>query len=90
LCRQARASACTHAPHPLSCTQRVSDCPSHTHTPQELLEGNLSICKANVKSADKDIEVIRDNVTTLEVSLSRVWNFDVERRRSATTNSKES
>lgn len=43
-----------------------------------------------MKSADKDIEVIRDNVTTLEVSLSRVWNFDVERRRSATTDSKES
>ncbi len=27
------------------------------------------------------MQIVRDNITTLDVSLSRVWNFDVERRR---------
>lgn len=50
---------------------------------QELLETNLGNCKANLKTVDSDLEIVRDNITTLEVSVSRVWNHDVEHRRLA-------
>jgi hypothetical protein len=49
--------------------------------PQELLASNLENCKANLKTCDTDLGVINDNITTIEVSQSRVWNHDVERRR---------
>ncbi|KAF5838423.1 prefoldin chaperone 1 [Dunaliella salina] len=45
-----------------------------------MVEYSLKDAKVRA-SVDGDIETIRDNITTLDVSLSRVWNFDVERRR---------
>ncbi|KAL6746805.1 prefoldin chaperone 1 [Haematococcus lacustris] len=50
---------------------------------KELLTNNLANCKANILNCNKDLEVVKDNLTTLEVSISRVWNFDVDRRRRA-------
>jgi hypothetical protein len=50
---------------------------------QELLANNLENCKANLKTCDHDLGVINDNITTIEVSQSRVWNHDVEKRRLA-------
>jgi hypothetical protein len=43
----------------------------------------LTNCKANIASVEKDCEVVRDTITTIDVSISRIWNYDVERRRSA-------
>jgi len=48
---------------------------------KELLGENLRNCKVNLSTVEADLEVIKDNMTTLEVSISRVWNYDVERRR---------
>lgn len=36
---------------------------------QELLESNLGNCKANIKTTDEDLGLIKDNITTLEVWL---------------------
>eukprot|EP00197_Chlamydomonas_leiostraca_P011308 CAMPEP_0202864280 /NCGR_PEP_ID=MMETSP1391-20130828/4586_1 /ASSEMBLY_ACC=CAM_ASM_000867 /TAXON_ID=1034604 /ORGANISM="Chlamydomonas leiostraca, Strain SAG 11-49" /LENGTH=187 /DNA_ID=CAMNT_0049544011 /DNA_START=87 /DNA_END=651 /DNA_ORIENTATION=- len=44
---------------------------------KELLESNLGNCKSNITTTDDDLGLIKDNLTTLEVSLSRVWNYDV-------------
>lgn len=49
---------------------------------RDLLAQNLANCKANMETNAKDLEYIRDNATILEVSIARVFNFDVERRRS--------
>lgn len=46
-----------------------------------LLESNLKICKANLASANSDLDMIKESSTTTEVSLARVFNYDVERRR---------
>jgi len=47
----------------------------------ELLETNLSNAKTNLETVKSDLGFIRDNVTTTEVSIARVYNEDVRRRR---------
>lgn len=48
---------------------------------QELLTTNLSNCKHNLKVVNEDLEYNKDNITTTEVSIARMFNYDVERRR---------
>ena len=48
---------------------------------QELLETNLSTCKANISTAESDIALIQESATTTEVSIARIYNYDVARRR---------
>ena len=48
---------------------------------QELLETNLSTCKANISTAEADISLIQESATTTEVSIARIYNYDVARRR---------
>lgn len=48
---------------------------------KHLLETNLSNCKANLKTNASNIEFIKDCITVTEVSIARVYNYDVERRK---------
>lgn len=48
---------------------------------KELLETNLSNCKANIKTFNTNLEVLKDYNTITEVSIARVYNYDVENRR---------
>lgn len=50
---------------------------------KQLLETNLSNCKANIKTNSSNIDFIKDCITVTEVSIARVYNYDVERRRNA-------
>lgn len=46
-----------------------------------LQERNLSNCKANIESAKKDLDLIKDYKTTTEVNIARVYNFDLVAKR---------
>ncbi|CAD7698049.1 unnamed protein product [Ostreobium quekettii] len=46
-----------------------------------VLEGSLTNCKANLETIKQDLEKIKDYITITEVSIARIYNHDVERRR---------
>ena len=46
-----------------------------------LLGQNLKNAETTLASADKQLLYVRDNITTTEVSIARVYNYDVEKRR---------
>ncbi|KAM9326559.1 prefoldin subunit 3 [Gastrophryne carolinensis] len=47
---------------------------------QALLEKNLSTAKRNLESTEEDLDFLRDQFTTTEVNMARVYNWDVKRR----------
>eukprot|EP01117_Protostelium_nocturnum_P015831 TRINITY_DN6168_c0_g1_i1.p1 TRINITY_DN6168_c0_g1~~TRINITY_DN6168_c0_g1_i1.p1 ORF type:complete len:180 (-),score=73.74 TRINITY_DN6168_c0_g1_i1:116-655(-) len=47
----------------------------------ELLSNNLSGAEINLKSLDEDIGFLKEQITTTEVNIARVYNFDVKQRR---------
>ena len=48
-----------------------------------LQEHQLEGCRAQLAASQKDFDYARDQVTTTEVSLARVYNYDVEKRKKA-------
>uniref|UniRef100_A0A061SBJ8 Prefoldin subunit 3 n=1 Tax=Tetraselmis sp. GSL018 TaxID=582737 RepID=A0A061SBJ8_9CHLO len=56
---------------------------------EELLETNLSNCKKNLDTNQSDLNYIKDCITTTEVSIARVYNFDVSLRKSKTTSEED-
>ena len=48
-----------------------------------LLEQNRINANANIANHEKDLNFVRDSITTLEVSLARVYNWDVMQRAKA-------
>ena len=46
-----------------------------------MLEQNKRNAKGNIDNHEKDLNFVRDSITTLEVSLARVYNWDVMQRR---------
>lgn len=46
-----------------------------------LLSQNHSNCQQNLETLKSELAVIRDNVTILEVSIARVYNHDISKRR---------
>jgi prefoldin subunit 5 len=48
---------------------------------KEVLTSNISRSKANLEINQRDLDLMRNNITTTEVTCARVYNFDVERRR---------
>lgn len=52
------------------------------HEAKVVLEGSLGNCKANLETIKQDLEKIKDYITITEVSIARIYNHDVERRRS--------
>lgn len=45
-----------------------------------LLTKNLDTSMNNLKQLDKDLEFLRDQITTSEVNLARVYNWNVKRK----------
>jgi len=50
---------------------------------KELLTRNLENCITNLESTKEDMHFLRDQITITEVSIARVYNFDVKQRREA-------
>ena len=48
---------------------------------KDLLEQNLKNCRANLAVCNEDLDFIKDQRTITEVSIARVFNFDVEAKR---------
>ncbi|PWN24137.1 Prefoldin, subunit 3 [Microstroma glucosiphilum] len=46
-----------------------------------LLSSKLSTAQKSLKSADSDLDFLRDQITTMEVNIARTHNWDVRRRR---------
>ncbi|GIL77873.1 hypothetical protein Vretimale_6513 [Volvox reticuliferus] len=46
-----------------------------------LLEENEANCRANLKTNEDSMALIKDSITTTEVSVARIYNYDLERRR---------
>ncbi|XP_008316268.1 prefoldin subunit 3 [Cynoglossus semilaevis] len=47
---------------------------------QALLEKNLSTASRNLETLMEDLDFLRDQFTTIEVNMARVYNWDVKRR----------
>ena len=52
---------------------------------KDLLETNLTAAKQKLEENTEDIEFLTDQVTTTEVNMARVYNFDVLRRKKSLT-----
>ncbi|KAJ2081801.1 hypothetical protein H4R24_002065 [Coemansia sp. RSA 988] len=50
---------------------------------QKLLSSKLVSAKTSLKEAIDDMEFLRDQITTMEVNIARVYNWDVKQRRLA-------
>lgn len=48
----------------------------------ELLERNMAAAESNLKKVDEGLSDLRDHVTTTEVNIARVYNYDVKQKRS--------
>ncbi|KAJ1836493.1 hypothetical protein LPJ63_000281 [Coemansia sp. RSA 2711] len=48
---------------------------------KELLTGKLSVAKKSLGDTVDDLEFLRDQITTMEVNIARVYNWDVKQRR---------
>jgi hypothetical protein len=48
-----------------------------------LLTKNVDNCRANLRTIEKDLDFIKDQITTTEVNIARIFNFDVKQRRAA-------
>lgn len=48
-----------------------------------LLESNLRAAKEGLEALGRDLDLVKDGATVTEVSIARVFNYDVERRRRA-------
>eukprot|EP01088_Endostelium_zonatum_P000159 TRINITY_DN10264_c0_g1_i1.p1 TRINITY_DN10264_c0_g1~~TRINITY_DN10264_c0_g1_i1.p1 ORF type:complete len:192 (+),score=50.87 TRINITY_DN10264_c0_g1_i1:16-591(+) len=46
-----------------------------------LLERNLNAARTNLKSIEAELNYLKDQITTTEVNIARVYNFDVKRRK---------
>lgn len=51
-----------------------------------LQEKQLSSCRKQLTTVEGEMNYVRDQVTTTEVSLARVYNYDVARRKSERVN----
>ncbi|KAJ2770262.1 peptide chain release factor 1, partial [Coemansia nantahalensis] len=52
-----------------------------TDEAQELLASKLSVAKTSLEHVVEDLEFLRDQITTMEVNIARVYNWDVKQRR---------
>ena len=51
----------------------------------QLLTKNSETATKNLQQIDKDLDFLRDQITTTEVNMARVYNWDVKRRQSQKT-----
>ena len=55
---------------------------------EELLQGKLEKAKESLKAAEEDLDFLRVQITTLEVAIARVHNWDVGEKRRLRTEGK--
>ena len=55
---------------------------------ETLLSSNMATAKKNLSCVEHDLDFLRDQCTTTEVNMARVYNWDVKRRQ--TTSNKDS
>jgi len=48
---------------------------------RELLQTNAHACESGLEANARDLAVLKDNMTIVEVNMSRVYNYDVRKRR---------
>jgi prefoldin subunit 5 len=48
----------------------------------ELLTDKLSHAKKSLQVVHEDLDYLREQITTMEVNIARVYNWDVKQRRS--------
>jgi len=48
---------------------------------EELLSKNFQTATKNLQQIDNDLDFLRDQITTTEVNMARVYNWDVKRRQ---------
>ena len=48
---------------------------------EQLLQKNLEAAQEGLKSTSSDLDFLRDQYTTTEVNMARIYNWDVQRRR---------
>ena len=54
---------------------------------QELIVRNIESAKKNLGYVEHDLDFVRDQFTTTEVNMARVYNWDFKRRQAAKANS---
>jgi prefoldin subunit 5 len=50
---------------------------------RELLETNVKACEIGLEANTRDLAVLKDNITIIEVNMARLYNFDVRAKRDA-------
>lgn len=53
----------------------------------ELLRKNLTTATTSLEQVRKDIDFCKDQTTTVEVAMARVYNWDVQKRRKESSSS---
>ncbi|KAK0721502.1 Prefoldin subunit-domain-containing protein [Apiosordaria backusii] len=48
---------------------------------EELLDGKLKAAKQSLKNCEEDLDFLREQITTMEVAVARVYNWDVVQKR---------
>lgn len=48
---------------------------------QDLITSNISDIEKQITDLEHNLEVLKENMTVIEVSVSRVFNYDVQMRR---------
>jgi hypothetical protein len=55
---------------------------------EQLLTKNFETATKNLLQIDTDLDFLRDQITTTEVNMARVYNWDVKKRQSEKKDSK--
>ncbi|KAK0673685.1 putative prefoldin subunit [Cercophora samala] len=48
---------------------------------EELLDGKLGAARQSLKNCEEDLDFLREQITTMEVAVARVYNWDVVQKR---------
>ncbi len=55
---------------------------------EALLSKNFQTATKNLQQIDNDLDFLRDQITTTEVNMARVYNWDVKKRQNEKKDSK--
>ncbi len=53
------------------------------HEGAAMLTQNLSTAKSSLTQVQSELDKVKDQITTIEVDMARVYNWDVQERRKA-------
>ena len=48
---------------------------------ERLLKKNQETASTNLKQVEADMDFLREQITTMEVNMARVYNWDVQKRK---------